>query len=830
MAGGLCDRDRNLPPGLAVQGPMAVIHSLLQDGRFAVRQLRKSPGFAFTAITTLALGMAASVAIFAFVDAALIKPLPYSNPSRLVGVFERVEAFPQSNLSYADYLDWKKLNTVFSSLSAYQGSGVTLATAEGVERAAAARVSDDFFRTLGVAPVLGRDFRPGEDLPSASRTVMLSYTAWQNRYGGKPDVLGQTVTLNDSPNVIIGVLPRGFHFAPAEPADFWMSLHASNPCDLRRSCHNMYGVARLRDGVSIETASANIAAIASQLEREYPDSNRGQGSALVPLAEVIVGSVRPVLLVLVAGAGLLLLLAAVNVASLLLVRSESRSREIAVRSALGASSVRVLSQFFTEGVVLVGAASSLALALAYSVIAPLTKMIPANIAARMPYLQDLGANPRVAAFAMAIAVLAVVLFAGTPALRFLFANTRRGLAEGQRGSAGLTWQRLASKLVVVEIATAIVLLVGAGLLEKSLHRLLQVDIGLQPDHLATITVTAPDARYSKDEQVTALADQISSRLETLPGVRSVGISSKRPLVGGNTMWIRVAGREYHGEHNEVHYREVTPGYFNVLGARLLRGRYFRQDEDASKPPVLIINQTFARKYFANQDPLTQRLLYAPPTTQPSMAIVGIIDDIKEASLDSATPPTIYVPFAQDPTSGFSVFVRTTQAEESVLTTIASAIHEIDPGLPTFGASTMRALVDDSQAVYMRRSSATLVSGFASIAWLLGVVGLYGVVAYSVSQRTREIGVRMALGAQRTAIYRLVLREAGWLTIVGVAVGLGCAVGAATLMRGLLFGVSSWDLPTLAAVPFVLGLSAIAACYMPARHAASVNPIEALRTD
>jgi macrolide transport system ATP-binding/permease protein len=809
---------------------MAWIPSLLQDAQFAVRQLRKSPGFAFTAIATLALGMASSVAIFAFVDAALIKPLPYPKSSRLVGVFERVEAFPQSNLSYADYLDWKKLNTVFTSLAAYQGSGVTLATADGVERAPAARVSDDFFRTLGVVPFLGRDFRAGEDLPSAPRTVMLSYGAWQTRYGGRPDVLGRTVTLNGSPNVIVGVLPRAFHFAPAEPADFWMSLHASNPCDLRRSCHNMYGVARLRDGVSIDAASANITAIASQLERQYPDSNRGQGSAVVPLADVIVGGVRPVLLVLIAGAGLLLLLAAVNVASLLLVRSESRRREIAVRTALGATSARVLSQFVTEGVVLVGAAGVLATALAYSIMVPLTKMIPANIAARMPYLQDLGANPRVAAFAVAIAALAVLLFGVTPALRFLTSDAQPGLAEGQRGSAGLTWQRLASKLVVVEIAAAVVLLVGAGLLEKSLHRLLQVDLGLQADHLATITLTAPDSRYAKDEQLTALADQISSRLATLPGVRSVGISSRRPLVGGNTMWIRIAGREYHGEHNEVHYREVTPGYFNALGARLVRGRYFREDDDASKPLVLIINRTFARKYFTDQDPLAQQLLYAPPTTQPAMSIIGVVDDIKEASLDAATPPTIYVPFAQDPTNGFSVFVRTTQSEESVLTTTASAIHEIDPGLPVFGASTMRALVDDSQAVYMRRSSATLVSGFAAIAWLLGVVGLYGVVAYSVSQRTREIGVRVALGAQRTAIYRLVLREAGWLTIVGVVAGAGSAVAAASLIRGLLFGVSSWDLPTLLSVPFVLGLSALSACYMPARRAASVNPIEALRTN
>ena len=809
---------------------MAFIEHLLQDGRFALRQLRKSPGFAVTTIATLALGMAASIAIFAFVDAALIKPLPYFQPSRLVGVFERVEAFPQSNLSYADYLDWKKLNTVFTSLAAYQGTGATLTTSDGVERAPAARVSDDFFQTLGVAPVLGRDFRPGEDLPSAPRTVMLSYGAWQKRYGGRPNVLGETVTLNDAPNVIIGVLPRGFHFAPAEPADFWLSLHASNPCELRRSCHNLYGVARLRDGVPVETASANVAAIASQLERQYPDSNRGQGSAIVRLEDVIVGGVRPVLLVLIAAAGLLLLLATVNVASLLLVRSESRRREFAVRTALGASSARVMGQFVTEGIVLVVAGTTLAIVSASWMIGLLTKLIPANMAARMPYLQDLGVNMRVSGFVAAVAVLAVICFAITPALRFSFADTQRGLAEGSRGSAGLGWHRLASKLVVVEIATAIVLLVGAGLLEKSLYRLLHVDIGLEADHLATIAVTAPNSRYSKNEQTIALVDQISTRLAALPGVRSVGISSRRPLLGGNTMWTRVVGREYHGQHDEVHYREVTPGYFTTLQAHLVRGRYFRDDEGASKPPVVIINQTLARKYLAGEDPLARQLVYAPPSSQPPMAIVGIVDDIKESSLDAATPPTIYVPFAQDPTSGFSVFIRTSQAEQSVLTAVSAAIHEIDPALPLFGASTMRALVNDSQAAYLRRSSAALVSGFAAVAWLLGVVGLYGVVAYSVSQRTREIGVRMALGAQRTAIYRLVLREAGWLTAAGIVAGLACAIGAATLMRDLLFGVRSWDVSTLITVAGVLGLSALAASYMPARRAASVNPVESLRAE
>ncbi len=374
------------------------------------------------------------------------------------------------------------------------------------------------------------------------------------------------------------------------------------------------------------------------------------------------------------------------------------------------------------------------------------------------------------------------------------------------------------------------LLVGAGLLGKSLYRLLHVDLGLQSEHLATVTVTAPNVKYAKDEQTVALVREIEERISVLPGVQSVGISSRRPLVGGNTMWIRVPAHPDDGDHSDVHYREVTPAYFSTLQARLLRGRYFGEGDDASKPPLVIINQTLARQYFPGEDPLNRQLRYAAPSTQPPMQIVGIVDDLKEAPLDSETPATIYVPFAQDPTNGFSVFVRTAQNETSILPAVTAAIHEIDPALPTFGASAMRDLVHDSQSAYLRRSSASLVGGFAGVAWLLGVVGLYGIVAYSVSQRTREIGVRMALGAQRAAIYRLVLREAGWLTVLGVALGLACAVGAATLMGSLLFGVRSWDLPTLSMAAGVLGISALAASYLPARRAASVSPIEALRVE
>lgn len=804
------------------------VENLLKDVRFSLRQLGKNLGFTATAILMLALGLCASVSIFAFVDAALLKPLPYRDSNRLVGVFETVPMFPQSNLSYPDYLDWKKENKVFRSLDVYERSGFTMATPSGPEPARGARVSDGFFSTLGVTPVLGRDFYTGEDLSSAPRTVLLSYSAWQQRYGGRRDVLGKTVTLNSLPNVIIGVLPKDFHFAPAEPAEFWATLHPASECDLRRSCHSLYGVARLKDGVTIQTALANVVSIAKQLERQYPGSNRDQGAALAPLSEVISGRIRPILLVLLGGAALLLLIAAVNVAGLLLVRSESRKREIAVRTALGASPGRLLSQFVTEGVVLAAAGSALGLTLAYWTMQLLIKLIPEQMLQGMPFLIGLGWNVRVLGFAAAISVLAALLFSLTPALHLSLSETHDGLAEGSRGSAGTTWRRLGSKLVMVELATAMVLLVGAGLLGKSLYRLLQVDIGLQPDHLVTIQVAAPDASYGKPEQAVALEREVLRRIANLPGVQSAGISSDIPMQGwGDTTWVRILGRPWHGEHLEMPERDVSADYFTTLGAKLVRGRYFAEDEDVTKPRVAIINQAFGKKYFPGEDPMGKQLSFLSMPPVP-IQIVGIVEDIKEGSLDSANQPALYFPFHQAPGNFFNVVVRTTQGDQSLLAALASTIRGINPGIVTFGAATMNELV--ARSAYPHRSTAWLVGGFAVLALLLSVAGLYGVVAYSVSQRTREIGVRMALGAQPAAVYQLILKEAGWLAAAGILAGLLCAIGAGRLLSGLLFGVRSWDIPTLAAVAVVLGLAALLASFLPARRAASVNPVDALRAE
>jgi len=805
------------------------MNGFLQDLRYALRQLRKSPGFACTAMLVLTLGMCASVSIFAFVDAALIKPLPYPNPNRLVLVTESVPMIPLANISYPDYLDWKRLNQVFSSMDVYNRTGYLLRTSAGTEPVPGIRVSDGFFHTLGISPVLGRDFYTGEDLPSAPKTVILSYGTWQKRFGGRKDAIGEIVSLSGIPFTIVGVLPQDFQFALGGTEEFWTTLHASDYCGLRRSCHNFTGIGRLKNGVSVERALANMKAIARQLELQYPNDNRGQGAIVLPLSEAIVKDIRPILLALLGGAGLLLVIACVNVSSLLLVRSESRRREIAVRGALGASRARLIRQFLTEGLVLMAAGSLLGLAAADGAMQILTRLISKDMMANMPYLNGLRINSHVLAFAGAIFVFAAILLSLPPILRLPLTKLREGLTEGGRGYAGTLWRRFGTNLVVVELAIAVVLLVGAGLLGKSFYRLLHVDLGFQPDHLATVQVSLSDASYPKDEQVAAAGRQILNRVASLPGVQSAGISSVLPVsFNGNTTWIRIVGRPYNGEHNEVNQRDVSPAFFSTLHAKLVRGRYFTDADDPSKPLVVIINQTLAKKYFPGEDPIGKRIGDTELTPKSITEIIGVVDDVKDGSLDSEVWPAVYYPFNQDSDSFFSVVGRTSQAEQSILPALVAAVHEIDPGIGTMNEATMMARINDSPSASLHRSSAWLVGGFAFLALLLGVVGLYGVIAYSVGQRTREIGVRMALGAQRSSVYQLILKEAGWLVGTGICAGLLCSIAAATLIRGLLFGVRSWDAATLAAVSVVLAMSAMLASYIPARRAAKVDPMVALR--
>jgi macrolide transport system ATP-binding/permease protein len=808
------------------------VETVAQDLRFALRQLRRSPGFAVTAVLVLALGIGASTAISGFVDAVLIQPLPYAHPNQLVSVDESSASFPHGNLSRDDYDDWKRLNSSLSSLDVYGGTGFLLRTGSLSEPVPAGRVSDGFFRTLGVTPILGRDFRPGEDRPGQPKIAILSYGTWMQRFGGRRDLIGESISLTGEAYTVVGVLPRSFAFAPRASAELWVPLLGTRErCEQRRSCHNLDGVGRLRNGVTVQAAFADLKNIAAQLALQYPGSNKGQSASVLPLSEVVVGKLRPTLVTLLAGAGLLLLIACVNVASLVLLRAESRRRETAVRGALGATPSRLVRQFVTEGLLLASLGCTVGVVFAVVMMSLLTHLVPKPMAQGMPFLAVVGLNRHTALFAAASTLMAAVLLAATPALRLAFKEIRDGLTDGGKGAASRFWRRLGANLVVVELTVAVVLLAGAGLLAKSFYRLLHVETGIDTSHLATVYVMAPETVYGKPEQQVALYRRVLERVSALPGVKSAGITSFLPLqCNCDTDWIRIPGRPFHGEHNDVLERDVSPQYLPTLKAKLARGRMLTEADDANHPQVIMINESMARKYFPGEDPLGKMIGDGDLTPKSMRQVVGVIEDVREGALDDQAWPAEYFSIYHGPDNDFEVVVRTTQNEKALLPVLVKTLRDIDPNLGIYGANTMNELMSASQSALLHRFSTWLVSGFATLALVLGVVGLYGVVAYSVSQRTREIGVRMALGAQRGAIQRLVLKEAGWLTGMGIIAGLTCSIATAHLMRSLLFDVHPWDFSTLAAVAAVLGFSALLASLIPARRASSVNPVKALSAE
>jgi macrolide transport system ATP-binding/permease protein len=513
------------------------------------------------------------------------------------------------------------------------------------------------------------------------------------------------------------------------------------------------------------------------------------------------------------------------------VRAESRRRETAVRGALGATPARLVRQFVTEGLLLAGLGCAAGAVLAVVMMSLLARLVPKPMAQGMPFLAVVGLNRHTALFAAGSTLMAALLLAATPALRLAFREIHEGLTDGGKGAASRFWRRLGANLVVVELTVAVVLLAGAGLLAKSFYLLLHVETGIDPSHLATVYIMAPETVYGKPEQQVALYHQILEKISAFPGVQSAGMTSDLPLqCNCDTDWIRIPGRPFHGEHNEVLQRDVSPQYLPALKAKLVRGRMFTEADDASHPQVSILNDSMARKYFPGEDPLGKMIGDGDLTPKSMRQVVGVIEDVREGGLDDEAWPAEYFSIYHAHDNYFAVAARTTQDEKQLLPALVKTLREINPNLGVYGESTMEEQLSASQSALLHRFSTWLVSGFATLALVLGVVGLYGVVAYSVSQRTREIGVRMALGAQRGAIQRLILKEAGWLTGIGIIAGLTCSVATAHLMRSLLFNVHAWDLSTLVVVAAVLGFSALLASLIPARRASSVNPAKALSAE
>jgi predicted permease len=809
------------------------VEELLQDLRFALRQLRHRPAFTLTAIFTLALGFGASIAIFAFVDAAMIKPLPYREPHRLAWVTETVEIMGPANLSWQDYQDWQRQARSFESFAVWRYGGLQMRVDEGFIFTPGMRVSANFLSTLGLHPAAGRDFAATDNLVGSAKVVMISYELWRDTLHSDPAIVNRTLDFSNDKYTVIGVLPEKFQFAPRGRVQVLTAITPDQgSCEGRRSCHSLNGVARLKPGVTFQQADADVKAIANNLQAQYPDSNRGQGGVAMPLTEQIVRKIRPVFYVLLTAALLLCFIACINVASLLLARSEGRRREFALRSALGATRRRMFRQFATESITLVLTGTIIGIALALLSVRSIMLLVPKDMRDQMPFFDSVAMNRDTLLFSLSIAICAIILFTLIPGLRISWNALQRAIAEGSAGagSGSLSWNRVGSLLVIAEVAVAVVLLAGAGLLSRSLANLLHTDLNFNPDHLVTVTIVGTTKKYEKDPVQYAMQHAVIEKLSALPGVTSAGFGAMLPVsFNGNTDWVRFPDRPYDGKHIEINGRSASSTYLQALGAPLLKGRSISEQDTADKPLVAVVNRKFAESYFPGQNPIGKTFGDTSLNPKSMKTIVGVIEDLHEGSLDDHIWPAAYYSAYQSVDQA-AIVLRVASGESSIIASLPGVIRSVDPDLGMSDVMTMNDRINSSQSATLHRGAAWLAGAFAITALLLCAVGLYGVISYSISLRTREIGVRMALGARRESIYGMVLREAGRLSLAGIVSGLLLSVLAASLLKSVLFGVSGWDPLTLGISCLVLGVSSFLASALPARRAATANPMEALRTE
>ncbi len=804
------------------------METLWQDLKYGVRMLLKQPGFTAVAMLTLALGIGANTAIFTVIDAALLRGLPYQSPERLYHLWETTpqQEYPQREASYPDFQDWQK-NQAFEGMAAYTGGGAILTGRGEPERLFAPAATANFFSVLGVEPAIGRTFRPGDDTPGAEKVVVLTYGLWQRMFGGDQDILGKPLTINGSSYTVAGVLPASFQFA-LRPADLWLPYQPTEAQLARRYMHGTNVIARLKSGASAQQAQSEMSVIASRIEREHNESHAGTHIRLVPLHEQVVGQVKPVLLLVSGAVGFVLLIACANVASLLLTRSLSRQKEVAIRAALGASRWRMVRQLLTESVLLSLAGGAAGLLMAYWGVDALIAALPENQLNAMPFLKSLQVDAGVLAFTGGLSLLTGIVFGLVPALQSSKLDLHGALKEGGRISGGTVRHRLSGALVATEIALAVVLLVGGGLLIKSLVRLLQVNVGFDPQNVLTMTLALPANKYSEPIRRVNFHEQLRERLESLPGVRAVGTVNILPLILGNTTRFNVEGDPTPppGQEIEANFRVTSVNYFQTLGVPLIRGRGFDDRDMTGAPTVVIINQRLADRVFAGRDPIGRRLSYTATNSTPDL-IIGVVGDVKVTGLDDAIRPVLYYPYRQNPQLNASLVVRAGADPATLVSAIRREGRALEPDLALFNVRTMEEMITDSPAAFLRRFPAFLIGIFASVALLLASVGIYGVISYSVNQQTHDIGVRMALGARAPDILRMVLKQGLILTLVGLACGVLAALALARLLGNLLYEVNSYDPSIFALVLATLILVAFLACYVPARRATRVDPMVAL---
>ena len=803
--------------------------SLIKDIHFGIRAMLKHWGFTAVAVITLALGIGGSTAIFTVVNAALLRGLPYKSPERLYHLFESTpqKEFAQREFSYPDYQDYQQ-NQVCEGIAAYTGGGVIMSGRGEPERLFAPAVTANFFPVLGIEPLIGRTFQPGEDKPGTPLVTVLTYGLWQRSFGGDRNIIGQSLTLNGSSYTVVGVLPPTFQFA-FRPADLWLPYQPTQAQLTRRFLHGTNLIGRLKPGVTAEQAQKELSVIAGRIEQENKQSHAGTGLKLIPLQETVVGQVKPILLVLLAAVGFVLLIACANVASLLLTRSLSRQKEVSIRAALGASRGRVIRQLLTESILLSLVGGTAGLLVAYWGVAALVKALPAAQLAALPFLNSLHIDKRILLFSFGLSLLTGMVFGLAPAIQSSRLDLNEVLKEGGRNMSAGAGHRIRSALVVTEIALAVVLLVGAGLMMKSLRRLLQANVGFRTENLLTMTVIAPAGKYTDANRQSDFNQQLTESVRSLPGVSGVGTVNILPLQPGNTTRFNVEGDAIPppGQETESNIRTINESYFQTLGVPLLAGRMFDQRDRADSPPVVIIGKTLADKVFAGRDPIGRRLVYTG-VPAPPIQVIGVVGDVKITGLDQALKPVLYYPFRQSASVAANLVVRTNADPTALAGAIRNEVRTLEPDVAIINVNAMEQLINQSPAAFLRRFPALLISIFAGVALLLSSIGIYGVVSYSVSQQTHHIGVRMALGAQASDILKMVLKQGLVLAFAGVGIGVLAAFGLTRLLSSLLYEVGANDPGTFAGVTGALFVVALLACYIPARRATKVDPLVALR--
>jgi putative ABC transport system permease protein len=800
---------------------------MIQDFRYALRQLIKAPSFTLVAILTLALGIGACTAIFSVVNTVLLRPLDYPDPDRLVIIREtQLPKFPEFSVSPPNFLDWQKQAKSYEHLAATTGASLNL-TGEGEpQRLIGVKATAHYFDVYGVKPILGRMLLPEEDAVGKNHVVVLSYGFWQRVFGGARDVAGRSVQLNGEPYQIVGVAPYGF--GAASKVDVWtpMAFKPEETANDARGGHyiNVYG--RLKPGVTFTQAKAEMEVIAAQLAGQYPEPQKGWGIFMMPLQDYYVRDVKPVLYTLLGAVGCVLLIACANLANLLLARATARHREISIRAALGAGRGRLIRQLLTESVVLAICGGVAGVILAKWGLDSLLLLAPENLSRSGEIRLDAG----ILLFALGLSIVTGLLFGIAPAWLAARTDVNEALKQGTRGSTeGGVRGRLRGALVVIEVTLALVLLGGAGLLVRSFMQLAHVDPGFIPENATLMRLSLPQKKYAQPEQQTAFADALLERVKNLPGVQSVGITHSMPLVGDYVLGFKIEGRPpiEPSQEPSLNYYAGTPEYFRAMGIRLVRGRVFTAQDDAKAPRVCLINETLARQFFPNEDPIGKRMhiTNGPETWR---EIVGIVGDIKQYGVDQTTTAQGYEPFAQVPFSSLNVVIRTKGSAAALLGALRPAVYAVDKDQPVGAIRPLEEIVADS--VSRQRFAMTLLTVFSGVALIIAAVGIYGVMAYNVVQRTGEFGIRMALGAQQRDVLRLVLSQGGKLIGLGLVIGLVATLAASRAMGSMLFNTSAYDPLTLSTITLVLGAVALAACFFPANRATKVNPIEALRTE